>query len=316
MDLVSIVVPIYNCETYLTRCISSILNQTYANIQLVIVNDGSTDNSYLLCKELAATDNRIELFSQENKGVSAARNKGLLQCKGKYVFFVDADDYILPEYIEHFMLFSDAPFIGGGYTDSNGWTNQYEDVELPTNEYWKLYAEALRIIPSVHVTGNRYLLEVINSNSLKFDEDVNCGEDARFNAQFFSHTDRLIATKNCEYMYSTYSNSLINRFIQNRLQFERDECKLRQSLFIPSKEFGSIIYLHWNTTLEHYYAYLNVPSYEKDAKRMLRSTVWDSYFRKGISYMLRYGTLDMKIEGICLLIGIFKLYKLLLRFIS
>lgn len=96
---ISVIVPVYNVEKYLKRCINSILNQTFKNFELILVNDGSTDNSLNICKNYKEKDGRIQLISQTNKGLSAARNTGLKYAKGKYVCFVDSDDFIEKEYL-------------------------------------------------------------------------------------------------------------------------------------------------------------------------------------------------------------------------
>ena len=93
-NLFSVIVPVYNSENYLMNCIDSILSQTYQNIELILVNDGSTDNSLEICKAFAGKDSRVKLFIQENRGQGSARNTGLLNSTGDFVLFVDADDSI------------------------------------------------------------------------------------------------------------------------------------------------------------------------------------------------------------------------------
>ena len=92
--LVSIIMPVYNCENYLDKSITSVLNQTLDNIELIIINDGSTDNSNKIIEKYLNKDNRIKYINQSNNGVSIARNKGIDMAKGKYIGFVDGDDYI------------------------------------------------------------------------------------------------------------------------------------------------------------------------------------------------------------------------------
>ena len=99
-DLVSIIVPIYNAEKYIIPCISSIQRQTYLNLEIIFINDGSTDNSLNICQQLQLQDKRIKIINQENKGASIARLEGIKQAKGKYLAFVDSDDIIEPDYIE------------------------------------------------------------------------------------------------------------------------------------------------------------------------------------------------------------------------
>ena len=100
-DLISIVVPIYNVEKYLNRCIDSIINQTYKNIEIILVDDGSIDNSKMICDEYSNLDNRIVVIHKENGGLSSARNTGIDIAKGKYITFIDSDDFIELDYIEY-----------------------------------------------------------------------------------------------------------------------------------------------------------------------------------------------------------------------
>ena len=93
-DLVSIIVPVYNVEKYLNRCIDSLLVQTYENIEILLINDGSTDSSANICEDYSLRDNRIKVIHRKNGGLSEARNTGILNSKGEYVLFVDSDDYI------------------------------------------------------------------------------------------------------------------------------------------------------------------------------------------------------------------------------
>lgn len=98
--LVSVIVPVYNAEKYLRRCIESILGNTYVNIELLLINDGSTDSSCEICDEYAINDSRVRVFHQHNQGVSTARNVGLENCTGNWVSFIDADDYVSPDYFD------------------------------------------------------------------------------------------------------------------------------------------------------------------------------------------------------------------------
>lgn len=101
--LVSIIVPIYNADKYLNRSLKSIINQTYTNLEIILINDGSTDSSLEICKEYVEKDKRIVLIDKINEGVSIARNTGIQKSSGAYIAFLDADDWITPNYIEHLM---------------------------------------------------------------------------------------------------------------------------------------------------------------------------------------------------------------------
>lgn len=100
LDLLSIIVPVYNAECYLERCLNSILNQTYKNLEIILIDDGSTDNSPFICDKYASLDNRIKVIHQNNEGQGNARRKGIKLSKGNYIAFVDNDDYIRPNMYE------------------------------------------------------------------------------------------------------------------------------------------------------------------------------------------------------------------------
>ena len=100
---VSVIVPVYNVENYLEKCVNSIINQTERDIQIILVDDGSTDKSPQICDELSLKDDRIVVFHKKNGGLSSARNKGLENAKADYVCFIDSDDIIAPYYVEHLL---------------------------------------------------------------------------------------------------------------------------------------------------------------------------------------------------------------------
>lgn len=97
---ISVIIPMYNAERYVEKCLESIINQTYKNIEVIIINDGSTDNSKEICENFAKKDNRIKVITTENRGAGSARNTGLEMAKGEYISFIDSDDYIVEDYYE------------------------------------------------------------------------------------------------------------------------------------------------------------------------------------------------------------------------
>lgn len=109
---VSVVIPVYNVKPYLERCVNSVLRQTYKDIEVILVDDGSTDGSGELCDQIALTDNRISVIHQENQGLSGARNTGIRQAKGEYIAFLDSDDeWLLPDGLEKLFLGGKADII-------------------------------------------------------------------------------------------------------------------------------------------------------------------------------------------------------------
>ena len=98
--LISIIIPVYNVEPYLRQCLDSIVNQTYSNLEIILIDDGSSDGSPQICDEYASKDNRIVVIHKENRGQSEARNRGLDICKGEFISFIDSDDWVERDYIE------------------------------------------------------------------------------------------------------------------------------------------------------------------------------------------------------------------------
>lgn len=121
-DLISIIIPVYNAEKYLVRCINSVLAQTYLNLQIILIDDGSTDHSFDICQDFEQKDTRIEIYHTENRGSVAARKLGLKISKGSYIGFVDADDYVEPEMFYELLqiiIDSDFDFVHSGYIEES-----------------------------------------------------------------------------------------------------------------------------------------------------------------------------------------------------
>ena len=176
---ISIIVPVYNVEKYLKRCINSILNQTFKNFELILVNDGSTDNSLNICKNYKEKDGRIQLISQTNKGLSAARNTGLKYAKGKYVCFVDSDDFIEKEYLSLLLsniekYNSDIAMCEYYLTNEEGRKysisrlNEPKDIHVLSGEKTFSYFYKEDYVPNV-VAWNKIYLRSLFDN-IKYDE--------------------------------------------------------------------------------------------------------------------------------------------------
>ena len=134
-SLISIVVPIYNLETYILNCLESIRVQTYSNIEVLLIDDGSSDESGALCDEFVKNDSRFRVIHQKNRGLSEARNIGLRIYKGDYLLFVDGDDYLHPRMIEFLYKAineGDFSFSMGLYKKVNEYNPKYNPVEYTT----------------------------------------------------------------------------------------------------------------------------------------------------------------------------------------
>ena len=192
MGKVSIIVPIYNVEKYLSKCIESILSQTYKNIEIILVDDGSPDNSPQICDEYAKKDDRIIVIHKANGGVSSARNAGLDIATGKYIGFVDPDDYIMNDIGEIINILGksnyDIAISGYNRVDEDG--NILKEVKWKQciiNEYEIIknifdYRKGLGIRPSV---WNKIFTKK-SIGELKFREDLHISEDLEFLVRYLS----------------------------------------------------------------------------------------------------------------------------------
>lgn len=184
---VSIIVPVYNGEEYFTDCIQSILVQSFTDIEVIVINDGSTDSSLSLIKRYAQNDSRIVVINQKNKGVSAARNAGLSKAKGDYIMFVDADDYFAKNNaIELLMNFADV--------NGNPDVVQFRRVKDTRKQFLSVNTRNLdsrilgRMIANEMINtlwDKLYKKSIIQANSCEFPIGIRMAEDLLFNARYF-----------------------------------------------------------------------------------------------------------------------------------
>lgn len=195
--IISVIVPVYKVEQYLSRCVSSILSQTFADFELLLIDDGSPDRCGEICDEWASKDYRVRVFHQENFGVSVARNRGLDHATGKYVVFVDPDDWILPDYCLG-LYNSQAAYSGRGLviqgmlcrrTDGTSLPSlSLPDRYLPFSSIGKSFAEN-NICEMGYAVSKIYARSIIEEFSIRFDENIHCLEDLLFMYQYLLHCD-------------------------------------------------------------------------------------------------------------------------------
>lgn len=183
--LISIIVPVYKVEKYLARCIDSILNQTYTNFELILVDDGSPDNCPRICDEYAEKDKRIRVIHKQNAGVSEARNTGIDNAKGDFIAFVDSDDYIAIDYLKTLQskqIVTNADLVFGSYfivnSDNTIIKEQVEDLfDLCENRNYSLFFTGdNRVMGTIcRILINKKILEHI-----RFEKDLKYCEDLYF----------------------------------------------------------------------------------------------------------------------------------------
>lgn len=193
-QLISILLPVYNTSAYLHQCLDSVLAQTYTNLQVVLVDDGSKDNSLEICQLYAARDSRIEVYHQENQGVAAARNVLLSKIKGDYFLFVDSDDWMEPNMVEYLLSRQKAYQVdmvtcSKVLDDSNIYMPAKEDIW----EQDKLLREFLRHVSFSGALWNKLFKSTLLGDT-RFRTDICYGEDALFTWQIIQNVDRVCVT--------------------------------------------------------------------------------------------------------------------------
>ena len=219
-ELVSVIVPIYNSEKFLKKCIESILSQTYENLEIILINDGSTDRSADISEYYAGMDDRIRYIFQENKGQSISRNTGIEMSNGRYIYFMDSDDYIDKGYLEYainYMRNNKADlFISNYYHElesGEAWKERdfqegIFDLTGEKDRYKFLVNVFLPYKCGFEVWNRLYDAEIVKNNNLKFPvfKPV-VAEDLYFNLLYSLFADRVIITNGRFYHYLHNDNS-------------------------------------------------------------------------------------------------------------
>lgn len=196
----SIIIPVYNAEHSLARCINSLVDQGRTDIEILLINDGSSDNSHNICQAFIAQYPQIKYLRKENGGVSSARNAGLALAEGKYVLFVDSDDYVLPHYfqsIDSMLSRFNCDFIQFSYCEINSESKkQFLRGPCITNSFDCYVSSICQTIcqKTINSPWNKiYQRSLISANKLEFRSDLPIGEDRLFNIQY-----ALCAKRYCE----------------------------------------------------------------------------------------------------------------------
>ncbi|MCL2391773.1 MAG: glycosyltransferase [Oscillospiraceae bacterium] len=246
MDKISVIITVYNAEPYIKKCIESVIGQTYSNLEVLLINDGSTDNSGIICDEYAKKDCRIKSFHKANRGVGSARNAGLEQATGAYLGFVDADDWIEPDMYE--VLFNalsshEVHLSAARFTRDTDYSSVVEagrkkiSNQMLTQRQMLLYLFRLNEYAGFYsaVWNKLYRAEIVKDNHLLFDEQLKISEDLKFLTEF-------ILTANCSgifvdkplYHYRQRDDSLIRaKSVEKETDYLRS---LKETIYLTEKK--------------------------------------------------------------------------------
>lgn len=198
--MVSIVIPAYNAAKYIYNCVSSILNQNYQNFEIIIIDDGSTDDTLRICQSMADTQKKIRILHQKNSGVSAARKSGVLISKGEYILFVDSDDTISPNLLTNLIPHTqkDYDIIQSGATI---------DKEC-SGEYFVRQTMLAKSPP--RIWGKLFKRQILNENLLTIPREINIGEDLILNIRIGLVSQTVYSVADNYYNYNIHEGSAMS----------------------------------------------------------------------------------------------------------
>lgn len=211
--VISVIVPIYKVEKYLHRCVSSILQQTFLDFELLLIDDGSPDRCGEICDEWEQKDTRIRTYHQSNRGLSGARNKGIDNARGRYIVFIDPDDFVLPDYLLHLQQLMSSQRAGNGF-GVQGYKIYRENGEMMKDtvffpdcykpiDFERLFVrnDILEIFPA---WAKVYERDFLNMHNLRFDVSIHYSEDSVFNLQCMAKCDYMVVGGDSDYIYISY----------------------------------------------------------------------------------------------------------------
>ena len=214
----SIIIPVYNSEKTLNRCVDSLLDQNYPDAEIILINDGSRDGSEAICREYERRYESIRLISQENAGVSVARNAGLDAAQGRYILFVDSDDYVMPDFfvnIDRMIVDNDADLIQFSGCVDNG-TEKHESVMKPirAGSREELTLHIIDAICRKELNGpwaKLYRRDLIESHHIRFPVGASVAEDRAFNMVYSFYIHSFIRSEYVGYVLNTENGNSLSR---------------------------------------------------------------------------------------------------------
>ena len=213
---VSVIVPVYNVAPYILKCLESLEAQTYEFYEVILINDGSTDNSAVLAEQFIRGKGQFRLVHQENAGVSAARNRGIAESSGEWLTFVDSDDYVEADFLSSMInaiQTRPADLCLAGYRKYYEETGDIRDTVIRNFSYGTL-RETMSDLSYIHIRACLYKAAVIKENHLQFDIRIPFGEDRCFVFDYLSHTHRCLVIPDTAYIYRKRAGSATARSVR------------------------------------------------------------------------------------------------------
>ncbi len=294
MKILSVIVPVYNVEKFLTKCLDSLISQTYKDLEIILIDDGSTDNSGKICDEYAKRDNRVKVIHQKNKGVSVARNVGLDLATGSYITFVDSDDWCEKDYFKQ--IFEEA--------------NKFENVEIIITNFVKDFGNnklklihpngVIKIFDKYNalknmIRGNLYGWEIVATfyesksiKNVKFEENIIYGEDFGFKWNAIRNSSKkILFLPIIGYHYFFREDSAVNSYV---IEKKITSLLLQEALINSEKNVKYKILLqekYLRALLSYYIGYCLLNVKNKSIEEKIINVLHELIFNKDISLKLK-----------------------------
>lgn len=235
-DLISIIIPVYNSEKYIGNCLESILKQTYKNIEIIIIDDGSTDDSAKICDAFSRKDNRIKVYHISNSGVAIARNIGLEKSKGKFIAFSDSDDLYEIDFLEKAItLIEEADYFSGAFLTFSQ-TNKENLIDYLADtgkEEIILVEKYLKKMLDYQAGaywganwGKLYYKDIIYKNNIQFESKVQFAEDFRFNLEYLKYVEKVAISHFPVYKYRVDTTESLSKKRRNSKVYWKEYMEL------------------------------------------------------------------------------------------
>ncbi len=308
MPTVSIIVPVYNAQAYLHKCISSLLAQSFQDFEIILVNDGSKDESGSICDEYAAKDNRIKVIHKENGGVSTARNCGLDSAVGKYIMFCDSDDFVMQDFCAPLVSLAGEDedcLVLAGITelkDNNSTKDilcsayaQGETATMSNKEFCDLYVKLSldSIFLLMNMPYNKlFSRKVIEENHIRFDTSIHYNEDFIFNLQYLDKVSCVkIFNRSIYNYYLDAPGSLCKRYFADIINMFRAKEDVLKSVILDKasdKEgartvYYTLVFDDTNRAINNTFSTSN-PASEREKTRYCTKLIRHKRFKESLKY--------------------------------
>lgn len=286
-DLISIIIPVYNVEKYLSECLDSVITQTYENLEILLINDGSTDGSGKICDEYAQKDSRIKVIHKENGGVSSARNMGLDLAQGEYIAFIDSDDRVKREYIQKLYekvkienaevcLCHFSHFVGGETKKIAEPLPKHLNIDLDKKETLNFFYKYLSCRGiSGSPCRSLYKKEIVEN--YRFSCEVVRAEDLLFNLEVLINCKRIVSIDEWLYEYRMNETSQTRSYNQNLLKNYLEVFRRIFNIFMQFNDKKK------NNKLKRYFGLLCFLCFTNELKGKLKYKIGKVGFKKKIN---------------------------------